>query len=85
MSFLGKLRAKDIAVRAMLGPTANRTDPTGICTRLACEVKKRGGVVINGPELTAFSVHKARLHEELARHNVPVPDTVMAPREQVGH
>ena len=81
--FLGKLRANDIAVRAMLDLTANQTDPTDVYTQLAYEVTRQGGVVIDDPELTAFSAHKARLHEELVRHNVPVPDTIMVPREQI--
>ena len=61
--FLGKLRARDVGVRAMLDLTANQTDPTDVYTQLAYQVKEQGGVVIDDPELTAFSAHKANLHE----------------------
>ena len=43
-----------------------------------------GGTVIDDPELTAFSAHKAKLHDLLVQHHVPVPDTIMVPREQIG-
>jgi hypothetical protein len=81
--FLGKLRARDVGVRAMLDLTANQTDPTDVYTQLAYQVKEQGGVVIDDPELTAFSAHKAKLHDLLVQHQVPVPETVIVPRDRV--
>ena len=82
--FLGKLKTREIAVRAMLDLTANQTDPTDVYTRLAYEVKEQGGVVIDDPELTAFSAHKAKLHDLLVQHQVPVPETIFVRNQDVG-
>ena len=38
--FLGKLRAKDIAVWAMLDLTSNQADPDDVYTQLAYEVTR---------------------------------------------
>ena len=81
--FLAKLRDGDIAVRAMLDLTANQTDPDDVYTQLAYEVKRQRGVVIDDPELTAFSAHKGNLHELLVENDIPVPETVIVPRSEI--
>ena len=81
--FLAKLRAGDIGVRAMLDLTANQTDPTDVYTQLAYEVKRQKGVVIDDPELTAFAAHKGNLHNLLVDNNIPVPETVIVPRNEI--
>ena len=81
--FLGKLKTREIAVRAMLDLTADQTDPDYVYTKLAYEVKEQGGVVIDDPELTAFSAHKAKLHELLVHNRVLVPETVIVPANRV--
>ena len=50
--FLGKLRAKDIAVWAMLDLTANQTDPDDVYTQLAYEVtrqKASSSMILHSP------------------------------------
>ena len=81
--FLGKLRTREIAVRAMLDLTANQTDPTDVYTRLAYEVKEQGGVVIDDPEQTAFAAHKANLHDLLVQNRVLVPETIVVRSQDV--
>jgi len=81
--FLDKLKTREIAVRALLDLTANQTDSADVYTRLACEVKEQGGVVIDDPELTAFSANKAKLHKLLVQHEVPAPETVIVAGSEV--
>ncbi len=81
--FLAKLWASDIGVRAMLDLTANQTDPTDVYTQLAYEVKRQKGVVIDDPELTALAAHKGNLHKILVQNDIPVPETVIVPRNEI--
>ena len=81
--FLGKLKTREIAARALLDLTANHTDTADVYTRLAYEVKEQGGMVIDDPELAAFSANKAKLHKMLEQHEVPAPETVIVSGSEV--
>ena len=67
----------------LLDMTANQTLETDPYVRLAREVKRRGGYVIDDPDITAVSAHKGHLHNRLVENGVPVPDTVVVPREEI--
>ncbi len=81
--FMAKLHSREIGVRAMLDLTANQMDPDDIYTRLAHEVKRQGGTVIDDPDLTARAAHKGRFHPLLVQNQVPVPETIIVPRSEI--
>ena len=81
--FHQKLIAKEVAVRVMLDLTATQTDTEHPYTQLAHEVKRQSGYVIDDPDVTALAAHKGNFHQMLIDELVPVPETIIIPREQV--
>ena len=63
--FRRKLEDRGIAVRVLLDLTANQTIDDDPYLLLAKEVKRQRGHVIDDPDLTAYSAHKARFHQML--------------------
>ena len=82
--FHRKLESREIAVRVMLDLTANQRLSDDPYVLLAKEVKRQRGQVIDDPDITAESAHKGFLHQKLVEANVPVPETIIVPREEVG-
>lgn len=81
--FLPKVEAGEITVRVLLDLTANQPVATDPYTKLAREVKRRGGYVMDDPDNTALVAHKGKFHEKLLERKVPVPETVVVPREEL--
>ena len=81
--FYQKLESREVEAKVLLDMTANQTLETDPYVRLAKEVKRRGGYVIDDPDITAVSAHKGHLHNRLVENGVPVPDTVVVPREEI--
>jgi glutathione synthase/RimK-type ligase-like ATP-grasp enzyme len=81
--FLQKLQTKEIAVKVLLDLTANQTNPEDPYTLLAKEVKRQGGTVIDDPDITAAAAHKAKFHQMLLEHRIPVPETVIVNRSEL--
>jgi hypothetical protein len=80
--FLQKVEAGKIDVRVLLDLTANQPDEDDPYTRLAREVKRRGGRVLDDPEKTAVVAHKGKFHQMLLDVGVPVPETVIVSRDK---
>ncbi len=81
--FYQKLVAGEVSAKVLLDLTANQTLATDPYVRLANEVKRNGGYVIDDPDITAVSAHKGRLHNRLIENGVPVPESVIVPREEI--
>ena len=78
--FSAKLEAKEIGVRVLLDLTANQTQPNDPYTRLARAAKSQGAHLIDDPDVTALSAHKAHFHQKLLEAKIPVPETVVVQR-----
>lgn len=81
--FLGKLEAKEVSVRVLLDMTANQVIAKDPYTRLARAAKAKGAHVIDDPDITIHAAHKARFHQRLLEHGIPVPETVVVERDKV--
>ena len=82
--FQQKLEAREVEAKVLLDLTANQTQENDPYVRLAHAVKRQGGYVIDDPDVTAQSAHKGYLHSLLVEEGVPVPETVIVPREDIG-
>jgi hypothetical protein len=82
--FTNKLQSKEVAVRVLFDLTANQTITDDPYLRLARLVKEHGGTVIDDPALTAEVAHKGHFHQRLVEAKVPVPDTIVVKREDIG-
>ena len=82
--FLGKVRSEEVSVRVLLDLTANQTIPDDPYTLLAREVKSRRGHVIDDPDQTAAVAHKGRFHKILEQNQIPVPETIVVNRSELG-
>ena len=81
--FHQKLLNREVNVRVLLDLTAAQTDDTDPYTMLAREVKRQSGHVIDDPDITAVAAHKGNFHQALLDELVPVPETIIIPREEV--
>jgi hypothetical protein len=81
--FLAKLEAKEISVRFLLDLTANQVLANDPYTRLARLAKTQGAYVVDDPDVVVHAAHKARFHQTLLEHKVPVPETIVVSREDV--
>ena len=81
--FRRKLEDREIAVRVLLDLTANQTIDDDPYLLLAKEVNRQRGHVIDDPDLTAYSAHKARFHQMLVQNQIPVPETIMVGRNEL--
>ena len=75
--FSQKLQSKEISVRVLFDLTANQTIEDDIYLKLAREVKRQGGHVIDDPDITATVAHKGHFHKILEANRIPVPETVI--------
>ena len=81
--FHQKLVAQEVEAKVLLDLTANQRQEDDPYVRLAHEVKRSGGYVIDDPDITAQSAHKGFLHARLLEAGVPVPESVIVPREEI--
>jgi len=81
--FLAKLEAREVSVKVLLDLTANQVIATDPYTRLARVAMAQGADVIDDPDATIRAAHKARFHQTLLEHKVPVPETVVVPRGEL--
>ena len=49
----------------------------------AGEIKRQRGTAIDDPDITAQAAHKGYLQKKLEEFNVPVPPTIVVPREEI--
>lgn len=81
--FYRKLHAKEIGVRVLFDLTANQAIENDPYLRLAREVKRQDGHVIDDPDITVAVAHKGRFHQKLLEHHIPVPQTVIVNRSDL--
>jgi hypothetical protein len=81
--FSEKLEKGEIAVRVLLDLTADQMNLDDPYTKLAHEVKRQKGYVLDDPDRTAIVAHKGHLHEDLVKNKVPVPETVVVSKKDV--
>lgn len=81
--FLRKLRRGTIGVRVLIDMSSATFLSQDLFYRVAKEVKRQGGTVINDPQRARVATDKARFHRLLERHGVPVPPTVVVPLSKV--
>jgi len=81
--FFQKLKLKEIGARVLFDLTANQTIQDDTYLLLAREVKKQNGHVIDDPDLTAATAHKANFHQVLLDNHIPVPETVIVKRSEL--
>ena len=82
--FRQKLEAREVEARVVIDLTANQTVDDDPYVMLAREAKRQGSYVIDDPDVTALAAHKGYLHPKLVEAGVPVPETVVVPRDQIG-
>jgi hypothetical protein len=81
--FVRKLQARDLKVRVLIDMVSDAYQPDDIYFTLAREVKKTGGHVIDDPDTGAIMGHKAKFHQMLVAHAIPVPETVIVDRSEL--
>ena len=81
--FYQKLQSRDISVRVLFDLTANQVLEDDIYLKLAREVKRQGGHVIDDPDITASVAHKGRFHQVLLQNRIPVPATFLVQRSEL--
>jgi glutathione synthase/RimK-type ligase-like ATP-grasp enzyme len=81
--FFHKVQTKEVSVRVLLDLTANQTMVNDPYTALAKEIKRQGGCVIDDPDTTAAVAHKAKFHNMLLQHHIPVPETIVVGRSEL--
>lgn len=81
--FSQKLHAKEISVKVLFDLTANQQIEDDVYLKLAREVKRQGGTVIDDPDLNVKATHKGNFHQVLLANGVPVPETVVVPRSEL--
>ena len=81
--FLRKLEQREIEVKMLLDLSASQTDPEDPHLRLAREVKRQRGYVIDDPDITATAAHKGKFHRMLLENHIPVPETVIVSRDEI--
>lgn len=77
---LGRVEAGDIGVRMLIDMASDCYREGDPYYHLACTVKGAGGYVINDPDRSPTTTHKARFHKVLLQHGLPVPDTIIVDR-----
>ncbi len=75
--FTCKLINREVSTRVFLDLSASQTDDADPYTRLAKEVKRQKGYIIDDPDLTARVAHKGHFHRVLQNGCVPVPETII--------
>lgn len=81
--FHQKLQAREVEVKVLLDLTANQRMDDDPYVVLAREVKRQRGTVIDDPDITAQAAHKGYLQHRLEEARVPVPPTIVVPREDI--
>lgn len=81
--FFQKLQSKEISVRVLFDLTADQTFEQDIYLKVAREVKRQGGVVIDDPDVTAKVAHKGHFHKILVENKIPVPETIVVDRSEL--
>jgi hypothetical protein len=81
--FYQKLLLRDISVRVLFDLTANQVIEDDIYLKLAREVKRQGGHVIDDPDTTAGVAHKGHFHQVLLQNRIPVPETILVRRNDL--
>jgi len=81
--FSKKLADGEISVKVLLDLTADQMNPDDPYTKLAHEVQRQGGYILDDPDRTAVVAHKGHFHKTLVENKVPVPETVILPRNDL--
>jgi hypothetical protein len=81
--FYQKLQAGEISVRVLFDLTANQVIEDDVYLRLAREVKRQGGYVIDDPDITRTVAHKGHFHRVMLENRIPVPETIVVGRGEL--
>ena len=81
--FLRKYESGEITVKVLLDLTANQTIADDPYTKLAKLVRSRKGHVIDDPDKTVETAHKARFHKRMLEAKIPVPETIVVERSEL--
>ena len=81
--FRQKLENREVSAKVLLDLTADQLIDGDPYMTLAREVKRQGGYVMDDPDVTRVAAHKGYLHEKLVQNGVPVPETVIVPRNEI--
>jgi hypothetical protein len=81
--FWRKLESDEISVRVLIDLTADQLNTDNLYTQVAQAVKRQKGYVLDDPDVSAAAADKAGLHELLLENLIPVPDTVVVPRDEL--
>jgi len=82
--FLKKLQQGDIGVRVLIDMAGDPYEPEDPYSRLANEVKRLGGYVMDDPARSAVTAHKGHFHRMLLDNQIPVPKTIIVSRKELG-
>jgi hypothetical protein len=81
--FTQKVQSREIGVRVLFDLTAGQAIENDPYLLLAREVKRHGGHVIDDPDITAATAHKATFHKVLLENKIPVPETIIVKRSEL--
>jgi len=82
--FLRKLQEGVIQVRVLIDMAGDPYERDNPYSRLANEVKRSGGYIIDDPDRSAVTAHKGLFHKMLLDNQIPVPKTIIVSREELG-
>lgn len=83
-AFLERMERGEVGVRVLLNMHSEHHDASDVFTRLVWRAHKGGTRVIDPPDVALKAFDKALLHPVLEAAGLPVPYTVVVPREQAG-
>jgi hypothetical protein len=81
--FFEKVNRGEVWPRALLNMHSEHHQPTDIFHRVVRLATERQSFVIDPPDRALAAFDKARLHPRLVEAGIPVPPTVIVPRERV--
>lgn len=79
--FLRKLKEGDLAARVVIDLTADQGNEDNPYTELAIAAKRHRGYVLDDPERSAVVADKSQLHQLLLDNLIPMPETIVVPRD----
>ncbi|MBM3943507.1 MAG: hypothetical protein FJ316_11440 [SAR202 cluster bacterium] len=79
--FLRRIEEGEVGVKVLVDMASDAGEDGNPYFALAKAVKAAGGYVINDPDLGALAAHKGRFHPVLEQNGVPVPRSIIVPRD----
>ncbi|MBI3878027.1 MAG: hypothetical protein HY300_19045 [Verrucomicrobia bacterium] len=82
-AFHDRLARGEVRARVLLNMHSEHHDPADIFHRVVRVAHERGAVVIDPPDVALKAFNKAATHARLEAAGIPVPPTLVIPREHV--